>query len=71
MMKGRLVQATTALGVIRYEVNALGLRVRKQAPYANTDTLYHYDAEGISSPNMKPPAPTTGNTSGWAISLSR
>ena len=23
-----------------------GLRVRKKAPYANTDTLYHYDAQG-------------------------
>jgi hypothetical protein len=32
--------------VINYEVNALGLRIRKQVPYANTDTLYHYDAQG-------------------------
>ena len=44
--RGRLIQATTAEGVINYEVNALGLRVRKQVPYANTDTLYHYDAAG-------------------------
>lgn len=44
--RGRLIQATTAQGVIHYEVNALGLRVRKQAPYANTDTTYHYDAQG-------------------------
>ena len=45
-VRGRLVQTSTAQGVINYEVNALGLRVRKQVPYANTDTLYHYDAEG-------------------------
>ncbi|MEQ1916382.1 MAG: hypothetical protein ABL856_06620, partial [Gallionella sp.] len=45
-VRGRLVQTTTAQGVINYEVNALGLRVRKQVPYANTDTLYHYDAQG-------------------------
>ena len=32
--------------MVNYEVNALGLRVRKQVPYANTDTLYHYDAQG-------------------------
>ncbi|MFZ3017857.1 MAG: hypothetical protein WA056_05315 [Gallionella sp.] len=44
--RGRLIQATTAEGVINYEVNALGLRVRKQVPYANTDTTYHYDAQG-------------------------
>jgi YD repeat-containing protein len=45
-LRGRLIRATTAQGVINYEVNALGLRVRKQVPYANTDTLYHYDAQG-------------------------
>jgi YD repeat-containing protein len=45
-LRGRLTQVTTAQGVINYEVNALGLRVRKQVPYANTDTLYHYDAAG-------------------------
>ena len=44
--RGRLIQATTAQGVIHYEVNALGLRVRKQVPYANTDTTYHYDLQG-------------------------
>jgi YD repeat-containing protein len=44
--RGRLIQTTTAQGVINYEVNALGLRVRKQAPYANTDTVYHYDVQG-------------------------
>jgi YD repeat-containing protein len=51
-LRGRLIQVTTGLGVINYEVNALGLRVRKQVLYtdtnanANTDTLYHYDAQG-------------------------
>ena len=32
--------------MVNYEVNALGLRVRKQVPYAGTDTLYHYDLQG-------------------------
>jgi YD repeat-containing protein len=45
-LRGRLIQVTTAQGVINYEVNALGLRVRKQVPYANTDILYHYDTQG-------------------------
>jgi YD repeat-containing protein len=44
--RGRLIRTTTAQGVINYEVNALGLRVRKQVPYANTDTTYHYDTAG-------------------------
>lgn len=44
--RGRLTTTTTAQGVINYEVNALGLRVRKQVPYASTDTLYHYDLQG-------------------------
>ena len=41
-----MVKVTTALGVINYEVNALGLRTHKTVPYLHTDTLYHYDAEG-------------------------
>ena len=45
-IRGRLVQSTTAQGQINYEVNALGLRVRKQVPYANSDTQYHYDMQG-------------------------
>lgn len=45
-VRGRLIQSTTAQGIINYEVNALGLKVRKQVPYANTDTVYHYDAQG-------------------------
>ncbi len=31
---------------MNYEINAFGLRVRKQVPYASTDTEYHYDALG-------------------------
>ena len=45
-LRGRLIQATTAQGVVNYEVNALGLRTRKQVPSANTDTTYHYDSRG-------------------------
>jgi len=45
-LRGRLSQVTTAQGVITYSVNALGLRVRKQAPYAGTDTRYFYDVRG-------------------------
>ncbi len=44
--RGRLIQATTTQGAINYEVNALGLRVRKQVPYGDTDTVYHYDNQG-------------------------
>ncbi len=45
-LRGRLIQATTAQGVVNYEVNALGLRTRKQVPSTNTDTTYHYDSQG-------------------------
>ena len=45
-VRGRLIQTTTAQGVIKYEVNALGLRVRKEVPYANDDFEYHYDLQG-------------------------
>ena len=45
-IRGRLIQVTTAQGIIHYEVNALGLRVRKQVLYAGTDTVYHYDLQG-------------------------
>ncbi len=44
--RGRLIQTTTAQGTITYTLDAQGLRIRKQAPYAHTDTLYHYDAQG-------------------------
>ena len=45
-VRGRLIGATTAAGNINYEIDAQGLRVRKQWTYAGTDTLYHYDAQG-------------------------
>ena len=45
-LRGRLIQTTTAQGVVNYGINAFGLRVRKQAPWASTDTEYHYDAAG-------------------------
>jgi YD repeat-containing protein len=45
-VRGRLIQTTTAQGIIHYEVNALGLRVRKQVTYAGIDTVYHYDLQG-------------------------
>ncbi|MDD4964570.1 MAG: hypothetical protein PHI11_11710 [Gallionella sp.] len=45
-LRGRLTQVTTAQGIISYEVNALGLRVRKQIATPASDTLYHYDAQG-------------------------
>lgn len=44
--RGRLIQTTTVAGIINYEVNALGLRTRKQVPYNNADTIYHYDKQG-------------------------
>ena len=45
-LRGRLIQTTTAQGAVNYEINAFGLRVRKQVPWASTDTEYHYDAAG-------------------------
>lgn len=45
-IRGRLIQTDTAQGVINYEVNALGLRTRKQVPNASLDTTYHYDLKG-------------------------
>jgi YD repeat-containing protein len=42
--RGRMVQATSALGATNYKVNALGQRIRK----ANVlgDTVFHYDSGG-------------------------
>ncbi len=45
-LRSRLTQTNTAQGPVNYEINALGLRTRKQTPWANTDTLYHYDVAG-------------------------
>jgi YD repeat-containing protein len=44
-LRGRLLKTTTAQGTINYEVNALGLRVRKQVSHTGTDTTYHYDSQ--------------------------
>jgi len=42
--RGRMVQATSAIGATSYQVNALGQRIRK----TNTqgDTVFHYDTAG-------------------------
>jgi YD repeat-containing protein len=42
--RGRMVSATTAQGVMQYQVNALGQRVQKSTPAGTT--LYHYDGNG-------------------------
>jgi YD repeat-containing protein len=42
--RGRMVQATSALGPSAYQVNALGQRVRKTTPASNS--VFHYDTRG-------------------------
>jgi YD repeat-containing protein len=42
--RGRLVQATSSVGTSTYQINALGQRFRKSN--AQSDTVYHYDAQG-------------------------
>ena len=42
--RGRLSQATSALGTTTYQVNSLGQRIRKTN--VQGDTVYHYDAQG-------------------------
>jgi YD repeat-containing protein len=42
--RGRMVQATSAVGTTSYQVNALGQRVRKTN--GSGDTLFHYDTKG-------------------------
>ena len=42
--RGRMERATSAAGATDYKVNALGQRIRKIAPQA--DTVYHYDLHG-------------------------
>jgi YD repeat-containing protein len=44
--RGRLIQAGTTQGMTSYEVNAQGLRVRKQTPALALDSQYHYDRAG-------------------------
>jgi YD repeat-containing protein len=43
-VRGRMVQATSTIGTMSYQVNALGQRIRK----SNTlgDTVFHYDRQG-------------------------
>ncbi|BBB62726.1 hypothetical protein UNDKW_4453 [Undibacterium sp. KW1] len=48
--RGRMITATTAIGTVQYQINALGQRVQKNVP-ANgsnpaTNTVYHYDMNG-------------------------
>ncbi len=42
--RGRLIQTTSVSGVTRYEINALGQRIRKIG--AALDVVYHYDKDG-------------------------
>lgn len=42
--RGRLTQATSAIGTSTYRVNSLGQRIRKTN--SQGDTVYHYDAQG-------------------------
>jgi YD repeat-containing protein len=44
--RGRLTQAILAGGTLRYEINALGQRVRKQGPASNADRIFQYDLGG-------------------------
>ena len=58
-LRGRLIQTTTTLGNVNYEVNAQGLRVRKQAAYTGgADTMFFYDQGG----HLIGEAPTGGTT---------
>ena len=43
-VRGRLVQATSSLGVTSYQVNALGQRIRKTNNLG--DRVFHYDTRG-------------------------
>ena len=48
--RGRMVSATTAAGVVQYQINALGQRVQKTligtGGNPNVATIYHYDLGG-------------------------
>jgi YD repeat-containing protein len=43
-VRGRMVQATSAIGPTNYQVNALGQRIRKTN--SQTDRVFHYDTNG-------------------------
>lgn len=56
-VRGRMVSANTAIGLVQYTVNSLGQRVRKVTP---TDTtVFHYDGAG----KLIAETVTTGGTS--------
>lgn len=42
--RGRMMQATSAVGATNYQINALGQRIRKSN--SSTDTVFHYDTRG-------------------------
>lgn len=42
--RGRMVSATTAIGLVQYKINALGQRVQKITP--SESTVFHYDSGG-------------------------
>jgi YD repeat-containing protein len=42
--RGRMISATTAIGLVQYKVNALGQRVQKITP--TESTVFHYDSGG-------------------------
>jgi YD repeat-containing protein len=43
-VRGRMVSATTNIGLVTYTINSMGQRVRKVTPTENT--VFHYDAGG-------------------------
>ena len=43
-VRGRMVQATSSIGVTSYQINALGQRIRKTN--SQTDRVFHYDTSG-------------------------
>jgi YD repeat-containing protein len=42
--RGRMVSATTSIGLVQYRINALGQRVQKTTP--SQSTVFHYDSGG-------------------------
>ena len=43
-VRGRMVEATSTIGVTSYQINALGQRIRKTN--SQTDRVFHYDSSG-------------------------
>lgn len=44
--RGRMISANTAIGIVQYQINALGQRVQKIPPAGSISTQYHYDQSG-------------------------